>query len=70
MGVVSCSEGTAPVCCGKERAETEGEAFNLLVHLCFNPHLWSQHLGSDQKNSSRIQVAEMGFLQKVAGLSL
>jgi len=42
--------GAVPVCCGKEGAEPEGKAFDLLVHLHSNPHLWSRALGSDQKN--------------------
>ena len=39
---VSSNEGAAPVRCGEEGAEPDGEAFSLLLHLCSNPHLWSQ----------------------------
>ena len=34
----------------EERAEPEGNTFNLLVNLPLNSHLWSWALGSDQKN--------------------
>lgn len=38
--------------CGEDGAEPEGKAWNLLVSLCSNPHLWSWALGSDQKNKT------------------
>jgi len=67
---VSCNEGADPVRYGEEGAELKGEAFSLLVHLCSNPHLWSQILVMTQRMRSWIQVAEMSFLQRGAGLSL
>jgi len=47
---VCSNAGTVPVRSGEEGAEQEGETLDLPVHLCSNPHLWSQALGSDRKN--------------------
>lgn len=38
----------APVRCGEERAEPQGEALNVLAHLRPNPQLWSRGVGSDR----------------------
>ena len=50
MAFVSSNEGDVSVSCFEEGAELKGEAFDLLVHLYSNLHLWSQHLGRDPKN--------------------
>ena len=42
-GFICSNEATAPVRRDQEGAKPEGEAFNLLLHLCPNP------LGSDQR---------------------
>jgi len=61
-----CSDVDAVLgCCGEEGAEPEGKAFNLLVHLRPNPHLWSWALGNDCKNevtdtSSRNELPQRG----------
>ncbi len=34
----------------EERAKPKGEALDLPVNLCSNPHLWSWALGNDQQN--------------------
>lgn len=50
LGVLFMSKGrveheidvvTVPVCCGKDRAEHENEAVDLLVNLRSCPRLWS-----------------------------
>ena len=46
---------------GKEGAELEGEALDLLVHLCSNPHLWSQDLDCDRKNEMADTSSSNGF---------
>ena len=46
----SNGKGAAPVCCGEEGAELDGEAFSLLVHLCSKPPPMVTDLGSDPKN--------------------
>jgi len=63
-GFVSSNEGAAPVRCGEEGAEPEGEAFRLLLHLCSNPHLWSQIWVLTQRMRSWIQAAEISSLQR------
>ena len=45
---------------GEEGAEPEDKTFDLLIHLCTNPHLWSRYL--TERMRLRIQAAEMGFL--------
>lgn len=50
QGGVSSNVGAVPVRCGEERAEPWGEALDLTIHLCPNPHLWSRSVGSDRKN--------------------
>jgi len=53
FGFVSRNEDAAPVRCGEEGTEPEGEAFSLLVHLSSNPHLWSHDLAFDRKDGYR-----------------
>ena len=67
---IGSNEGAAPVRCGEEGAEPEGEAFKLLLHLCSNPHLCSQIWVLTQRMRLWIQAAEMSFLQRGTGLSL
>lgn len=43
----SISSNAAPACHGAERAESEGEAPDLLTELCSSPQLWFWSLGSD-----------------------
>lgn len=40
--------------------------FNLPVHLCSDPHLWSWAVGSDSKNEIA-DTARVIFLRRVAG---
>lgn len=48
---ISNNVDTGPNSCSEDGAELEGEALNLQVSLCSNPHLSSpQALGSDQNN--------------------
>jgi len=61
-GFVSSNEGAAPVCCGEEGAEPEGEAFSF----SFRSQIWVL----TQRMRSWIQAAEMSSLQRGAGLSL
>ena len=49
-GFVSSNEGPALFGCGEEGTEPKGKASDLRVDLHSNPHLWSRHLGSDQRN--------------------
>jgi len=49
---MSCLVKSCPVCRGEEGAESEGKAFDLLVHLCSKLHRWSRDLDSDQKNEN------------------
>lgn len=43
------SIGAAPDQRVEEGAEPEGEALNLPVYLCYDPHLWPGAIGKDQK---------------------
>jgi len=45
-------------------AEPKGKAFNVLVGLRSNPHLWSRTLGSDRKSKVEIQADTMSFLRR------
>lgn len=40
-GLIGSYEDAALVCCGEEEAELKGMAFESLVNLESNPHLWS-----------------------------
>ena len=53
-------DGLGLCCCCEQEGEPKSNAFNLLIHLCSNPHLWSWDLGSDWKNEV---VDESGWNQ-------
>lgn len=57
-------------CYAEKRAEPEGKAFDLLVNLHSNPHIWSQALSNDQKNETAHTNSSMSFLCSVSGPSL
>ena len=61
-GLVKSHMGVVLICCGKEGVT----AFDLLVHLCSNTHLWSQDLGRNLKNKAVLQVS---FLPRVTWFS-
>ena len=56
------------ICCGEERAQTEGKAFNLEVNLRPNSHLWSCLMTKGIR--LQIQAAKTSFLCRTAGLSM
>lgn len=60
--------GAVPDCCSEERAESQGEA-PALASVCVSTLIYGHDLWAVTKRT-RIQVAEMRFLWKVAGLSL
>ena len=66
----SNGKGAAPVCCGEEGAELDGEAFSLLVHLCSKPHLWLQIWVVTQRMRSWIHAAEIILFQRVRDSAL